>query len=539
MAPSFFSKLVKSPPNGQHSRERSGDRSFDSRRSPSPTGLPISPRTRTISTPTSTVGSKLSSNSSLAKGLPGPNHENAPTINVPQDGSDSTHPSVMVVPPSPMSSTHSGAEVDEDGRSIRSNRSRSQSSPARPRNGKGNAPAVPPMPDGLPASAYMAGSPSQPNSRPSSRASSKLRETLTADGGKDTRSLRNKSSSKSLKSHTPPPIDTAHIRAATTPALERSNSDDSNQSDLVESPVALLTPPIGESSSNGKLSAPGKDADAVSISPSKDKAKKQQQANKWRNPKSKPTGLASAIAASGLAMANPHLTPQQQAAHQAQLSPPIAQNRKASLPSPPYLNGMGSASAVSTSTSSHTRMGSTDFSPKGKGKKRGAASVNSDHSDYYDGQALGTVDYYSGLEDETSDDEDDSDAGDVLHDLDLANNEMPVTGFAVANSRRNADFHDLFPTIPEGDYLIEGMSCHRNYIPMSDHSGIGRLWMRHAARNPHPRPPLHLGESHMFSREYLRLDYRRASLLSCLLIWLTIPDSCRYPYLKSHPWKRR
>jgi hypothetical protein len=35
--------------------------------------------------------------------------------------------------------------------------------------------------------------------------------------------------------------------------------------------------------------------------------------------------------------------------------------------------------------------------------------------------------------------------------------DIPVTGFAVASSKRNADFHELFPEIAQGDYLIEGM----------------------------------------------------------------------------------
>ena len=46
--------------------------------------------------------------------------------------------------------------------------------------------------------------------------------------------------------------------------------------------------------------------------------------------------------------------------------------------------------------------------------------------------------------------EDDSD------DLDL-DADIPVTGFAVASARRNQEFHDMFGSIPEGDYLIEGM----------------------------------------------------------------------------------
>jgi hypothetical protein len=56
---------------------------------------------------------------------------------------------------------------------------------------------------------------------------------------------------------------------------------------------------------------------------------------------------------------------------------------------------------------------------------------------------------YSSGGDET-DDESSDDVDHVTADL------MPVTGFAVASSKRNADFHELFPAIPEGDYLIEG-----------------------------------------------------------------------------------
>jgi hypothetical protein len=34
-----------------------------------------------------------------------------------------------------------------------------------------------------------------------------------------------------------------------------------------------------------------------------------------------------------------------------------------------------------------------------------------------------------------------------------------ITGFAVASSRRNAEFHALFPSVPEDDYLIEDYGC--------------------------------------------------------------------------------
>jgi hypothetical protein len=67
----------------------------------------------------------------------------------------------------------------------------------------------------------------------------------------------------------------------------------------------------------------------------------------------------------------------------------------------------------------------------------------SSRDDFSDGQ---TDTFASSEDSEGSDDE-----------LDI-NEDIPVTGFAVASSKRNADFHELFPSIPEGDYLIEGLS---------------------------------------------------------------------------------
>ena len=43
-------------------------------------------------------------------------------------------------------------------------------------------------------------------------------------------------------------------------------------------------------------------------------------------------------------------------------------------------------------------------------------------------------------------------------DSDVYDDDLEVTGFAVASNRRNADFHALFPRVDEGDYLIEGAS---------------------------------------------------------------------------------
>jgi hypothetical protein len=66
------------------------------------------------------------------------------------------------------------------------------------------------------------------------------------------------------------------------------------------------------------------------------------------------------------------------------------------------------------------------------------------------------AEYYSGLDllDDDSSDEDDGGSGSGSEGMD--DDDMPVTGFAVASNKRNADFHELFPTVPEGDYLIEG-----------------------------------------------------------------------------------
>ncbi|KAH7341412.1 GRAM domain-containing protein [Rhizoctonia solani] len=42
----------------------------------------------------------------------------------------------------------------------------------------------------------------------------------------------------------------------------------------------------------------------------------------------------------------------------------------------------------------------------------------------------------------------------------------PIPGFVVAGSKRNADFHELFPNVPEGDYLVQDYGCawHREIL---------------------------------------------------------------------------
>ncbi|TFK89835.1 hypothetical protein K466DRAFT_574562 [Polyporus arcularius HHB13444] len=123
-------------------------------------------------------------------------------------------------------------------------------------------------------------------------------------------------------------------------------------------------------------------------------------------------GLASALAASGLAMANPGMT-----------IPPIS-------PAP----------AETTATSARGR--SSVDGPRSRG-----ASITYPTSDYSDRDS-----FHSG-QDESLISSDESD------DLDLDPDDIPVTGFAVASNKRNQDFHELFPSVPEGDYLIEDYGC--------------------------------------------------------------------------------
>ena len=153
----------------------------------------------------------------------------------------------------------------------------------------------------------------------------------------------------------------------------------------------------------------------------------------------KPTaagGLASALAASGLAMANPAAVMQPIIATE----PPKANRSNSTISNP----------KSATSPSSHKRRSSNDRNPKtppSRTTRSRQTSISYATSDVSD-----RVSFYSGDDgdDMVSGSEDDSD------DLDL-DADIPVTGFAVASARRNQEFHDMFGSIPEGDYLIEGM----------------------------------------------------------------------------------
>ena len=146
--------------------------------------------------------------------------------------------------------------------------------------------------------------------------------------------------------------------------------------------------------------------------------------------KRKPTGLASAIAASGLAMANPGV-----AQPLAQFTPPPVPPTQTQVqpPRPPPKSPPRSA-AVSTTAGRR----SSNAERTTRSRSMSATGDDGISNGGYNGEL------YSDVSSESEDE------------LDLNEDDIPVTGFAVASSKRNADFHEMFQSVPEGDYLIEG-----------------------------------------------------------------------------------
>ncbi|KAF8578615.1 hypothetical protein K439DRAFT_1361765 [Ramaria rubella] len=137
-------------------------------------------------------------------------------------------------------------------------------------------------------------------------------------------------------------------------------------------------------------------------------------------------GLASALAGSGLALANP-------AVQHPLVPPPVPRPRQNSTTS--------ELASLPVQRNRHALAGS---SRKPSGNFPGPPESIVD-----DNEAIGE----SGSDD--SDEDDDSSPDE----LDLSEGAAPITGFAVASNKRTADFHALFPTVPEGDYLIDDYGC--------------------------------------------------------------------------------
>lgn len=150
-------------------------------------------------------------------------------------------------------------------------------------------------------------------------------------------------------------------------------------------------------------------------------AKREKGRSPWRRGSRGPdpaNGIAGALAASGMAIAHP--------ASNSNLTPPV----------PPLPTRMRrSPSQVSVQSTSSVDEGAN----KSDAGQRGRHAIAQAHVPR---TSEGEV---SGSETE------DSESRFILDE-----DAMPVTGFAVASSKRNADFHDLFPQITADDYLIEG-----------------------------------------------------------------------------------
>jgi hypothetical protein len=74
---------------------------------------------------------------------------------------------------------------------------------------------------------------------------------------------------------------------------------------------------------------------------------------------------------------------------------------------------------------------------------------------------------------DSAEDSEDYDSGDALS---FNDDEIPITGFAVATMKRNQDFHELFPQVPSDDYLIDGKDF--STIDTSFLHIPPRLWLR-------------------------------------------------------------
>ncbi|KAJ7174264.1 hypothetical protein C8R46DRAFT_1030972 [Mycena filopes] len=432
MAPNFLSKLVKSPT--QNTRDRSMS-------SPSPPSPPVS-RSRTPSSVDQSVSSRNASAFTNTSSVP------SVTVNSGKPFA-SANPSVTVIPPSPVISNGSvpAVPVQSNGKKIDGLPQSSEATLDRPPVPGKPIPAPPPV--------------IRP---PTPKGSPKASPQMPA---KDLPSVRRQGSNKSLKSlkgqqqpqELAPPLPISHGRAATSPVLH--TPDDDEPMPLSESPTALRQEFPSPSASWGTRSptrSPSRrDTDAASVN-------KKPTSRPWRRsaPK-KPMGLAGAIAASGLAMANPGMTAPQQST----LSPQVMntnENRSSpSLVTSPMSNPNRKLTASPEAVAHRRhRSGSNGKSPRSEHKRRGTTGSMVGHGspegEYFEDQGG----YYSGLEESDgdgsgSDSSDDSGSG--LEELDLGEDDIPVTGFAVASNKRNADFHELFPGIPEGDYLIDDYGC--------------------------------------------------------------------------------
>lgn len=153
-------------------------------------------------------------------------------------------------------------------------------------------------------------------------------------------------------------------------------------------------------------------------------------------------GLASAIANTGLSLAN--------TAIQRRIDMSTNNNSNIYRTVSTTSDGRDRHTQSRRSSASTSPNGFQDSSPSYRSMTLDTVSTSKD-----DGSSLGNED-----EDEDEDDEEDEEEETSQDEFDpLSSVVAPITGFAVASNKRTADFHALFPTVPEGDYLIDDYGC--------------------------------------------------------------------------------
>jgi hypothetical protein len=165
------------------------------------------------------------------------------------------------------------------------------------------------------------------------------------------------------------------------------------------------------------------------------------------SPKPKTVGLASALVASVSSSGTPSSGSPPRHGSAGSSPPPVSPpRRKGSAPKrSPALSGHHAAASQSSVDS-----GALQLSPP---------AMRSRHNSFFarsQGHESGSASSADGHDDDALDD-DDSEDEELL--AGLNEGDIPVTGFAVASNKRNAEFHELFRATPEGDYLIEGASA--------------------------------------------------------------------------------
>lgn len=234
--------------------------------------------------------------------------------------------------------------------------------------------------------------------------------------------VKEKSSKRSLRGTTqpPPPL---NFESDTRDAIDVQHQAGRHEDPFVPTPNIVVESPTSLASQKAQsqeLLGALSDGDAKSVrSATSSSSKKGSVVRRPSGPR-KTSG-----AASGAAMSyTPQVPP---------LPPLPAPVSKSTL----SVNGTKPGGDPSNSTQTRTGQGTPMRSPA----RTRSPNISLTRSDISDGDTFVS----SGDESGSSSDE-----------LDLNEKDIPVTGFAVASNKRNADFHELFPNIPEGDYLIEG-----------------------------------------------------------------------------------